>query len=291
MEIKPIDIDIEDDRHYTLIAFLVDQPLFLKGVQDIRIKFKFIIPFEIISEKNDHLKDHFIKLAGYNPKEFYKLQAESNPLKGFNFDTPSDIDDSLFSKYQKFENKVGNIQKAFYEELRILRMKFHYPRIFQYVVQSAVLENKISSFSSASAFADEIPYYPFQADGIMADRELVMGIELMPYATKKDVLSAFEDFKERIEKNSLDESTIYKKLKKDTVRNIRRDRMWYLRVKKDGNYLKLIKEWNERPDVHEYKQFHGGKQRCDMCYIDDDNYAHHAVSEYRNLLKQFAPEV
>lgn len=61
MEMKQIQIDIDDNRAYTQLVFLVDIPDFLKDVEAIRSKYKITPPFDFTRATD--LESHFAKLS------------------------------------------------------------------------------------------------------------------------------------------------------------------------------------------------------------------------------------
>ncbi len=61
MKMKQIQIDLDDNRAYTQLAFLVDIPTFLADVEKIRSKYKITPPFDFIKAKDDEAD--FAKLS------------------------------------------------------------------------------------------------------------------------------------------------------------------------------------------------------------------------------------
>ncbi len=166
-----------------------------------------------------------------------------------------------------------------------IRQKYKYPPYFDDIIVQVILFHKVHSTRQTKVvthLAKAITPRTSKPD--LSENHLEMSIHITPLSTKKEVLEAFEESK-KLRSEYMQQHPLLDKLDKRALNNIVRDRNWYLQVKKDGNYLELLKKWNERPNVHEYKMFHKGTQRCGMCYIEDDNYVHQAVFEYRKLIK------
>lgn len=197
-----------------------------------------------------------------------KLQAD-----GY-FETASD--DELSQLQQRAD---------IYKVAAMIRQKYKYPPYFDDIIVQAILFHKVRLIKQTKVVAHlaKTITTPFSKLDLF-ENYFEMAILITPLSTKEEVLEAFEESKQ-MRSDYKQHHPLLDKLNKRALNNIVRDRNWYLQAKKAGNYLGLLKKWNERPDVHEYKMFHKGTQRCDMCYIDDDNYVHHAVFEYRKLLK------
>lgn len=246
MNIKPVIINIDDNRLYAQVAFLVDRPDFLKDIQKIRQDCK-IDP---------------------------KMQNEDY------FKTASD--DELLQLKQRAD---------IYKVAANVRQKYNYPPYFDDIIVQTIMFHKVHSIRQTKVvthLAKAITTPTSKSD--LLDNHLEMTIHITPATTKEEVIEAFAVSK-KLRSKYEDQHPLTKILDKKTLRNLKRDRLWYWRVQKDRGYQKLINELNNRPDVHIYKEFHKSTQRCDMCYIDDDNYLHHVVFEYRKLLNDSLPEV
>lgn len=165
-------------------------------------------------------------------------------------------------------------------EVAKLRHKYQYPPYFDDVILQVILFNRVQVIKSTQVV---MHIAKDSHDQKMSEQSMEMAILLTPLSTKQEVIAAFDESK-KLRQEYENKHPLTKTLEKDTLTNVVRDRNWYWQVQKDGNYKKLLKKWNERPDVHEYDKFHNGSQRCNLCYINDDNYLHHAVHEYRKRL-------
>lgn len=166
-----------------------------------------------------------------------------------------------------------------------IRQKFKYPPYFDDFIVQTILFNRVHAIrqtKTVTHLAKTITTPLSKPD--LSENHLEMAIHITPLSTKKDVLKAFEETKQ-VSTEYEHTHQLSKVLDQDTLTNIERDRRWYWRVQKDNGYQKLINKLNNRPDTHISKDFHKNTQRCDLCYIDDDNYVHHAVSEYRKRLR------
>ncbi len=222
MNIKPIEIDIEDKRLYAQIAFLVDSPTFIdRNIQSIRKRFKIESTFE--ADDFNSWENHILTLAGYNLEEYWTMDKV-----GSNAKNPDDNEwkrkiQWLRSTQANFLKKAS-IQKDFMESIVKLRKLHNYPPLFDSVIQQAVLFHRVTHFKTAvgTVSYDTLPISSNSDEAVMA-------IIVTPFSTQEDILSAFNEAKklkhEYVFTNPLDE-----KLGKDTIPNIRRDREWYWQI-------------------------------------------------------------
>jgi len=240
------------------------------------------IDIEDIKDKRLYAQIAFLVDRSDFLKEIQSIRKE------YRIDPSLQRDDYLRTASDESLSALPKISARLLNRVAEIRHSFHCPPYSDDAIIQAILFHKIKSIKATQVIlhrkSNDSNIHTYSGS------HFEMAILLTPLSTKKEVIAAFEESK-KLRSMYKSNHRLALPFSKKTLNNFVRDRDWYWQVKEDGNYQSLIEDWNERPDVHEFKVFHKGSQRCDMCYIDDDNYVHTAVSEYRKNLTNHPPEV
>lgn len=286
MDIKPIEIDIDDNKAFAQVAFLVDRTDFLKDIQEIRSKFQLTSLFD---EDSEELQGHFIKLSGFTIKDFnekYEVLTLLNTFDTLLKDNKNEEADKLL----KTAKDARLAENKFEVALKVIRQKYGYPEMFDSVVKQAVLKNKVDDFSTAYATSFDRPGHDSDEDNpdLFVPHDTVMAIVVTPYSSIPDIKKAFKECKTYVREivELKTNAQIYKKVSQDTFTNIKRDRIWHWEQKNGKKYRELADKWNEKLNMHERADAHpeNKRVRCEFCLIDDPNYIGQAVAEYRQYI-------
>jgi hypothetical protein len=223
MYIEPIEIDIDDNKTYAQIAYLLDGTRIVKEILEIRRVFKVGKPLN--PDDLNAWKYHCLKLAGYNLEKYEamkKIHAGDPKL--------SDDDWEKIRQWTKDnENKFleySKIQQRFWGSVADIRRSHHYPHVFDHVIGQVILYNRVLDFKTAYARLT----HGSENDLLTAKNDdIVHSIILTPYSTTEDVLTAYEQIKsEELKKEAeLTDRPFSPKLDADTRNKIKNFRKWY----------------------------------------------------------------
>lgn len=291
----PIEIDIEDNRAYTQIAFLVDRLDFLEDLKVLRDRFKIIVPFNFANV--DSFQDHFAEVLGFDPKSIRDLQIQERFVTKSLVDLDDDNFDKKILQYRQANEavnkqlrakgkKVSQLETDFDNSVKEVRRKYRYPPMFDVVVKNSVLYGKVSGFETAKADFLELPSSTLEPISSLTPRDPYMVIEVTPYSTEKDIKQAFKrcctDIRDIVERHY----PVYQSISADTLTNIKRDRDWYWAKYNHKSYEDISNKWNEscpNPDLEPHHK------KCKHC-IFDNNKIEKAVSRYRKKLNVVIPK-
>lgn len=219
----PFGIDLEDDRLFTQVAYLLDGTGIISEIYEIRNLFKISEPFKY----DDYVawENHLLKLAGINATEYWEMDKivpnnKGNNNKWNNKSKWLQTNQVSLTKYAELSNEYSNL-------ISRARRIYGYPKLFDQVVSQAVLFNKVGHFKSAiPRLTYEPNYAPVVPD--VNNEDAVLSIVVSPYSTMKDIQEAFEQcktgqLKEVYESKNPSET----KLNADTKSSIRQHREWY----------------------------------------------------------------
>lgn len=261
-ELNPVVIELENNRTYAQVAFLVDSPSFLNSIDRLRSKYQIKKPFNNYRSWLNHL----ISLSGFNLKEYQQMNSLTDQI--------NNPDDPKLSKkmswLEKNEHKflkLSQLQKSFQDEIVSIRNHHHYPSSFDKIIVDTIILNKVSNFQGVSS---EV-FWGNVVGGLTDDDSSKIGLFINPYSTKDELLKSFQQAKEKYNQEFEMVSPLNKKLGKDTLSNIVRDRTWHWKQLKGMTYNQIADEWNNAyPDD----------------YITDTNKLEHAVARYRKNLQR-----
>ncbi len=256
----PFEIELDDDRLFTQVAYLLDGTGIITEIYEIRDRFKIKEPFKYDDFKS--WNDHILELSGFDLKEYWKMEKIEPNKDG------SSSKWKIKSKWLQANEKTfftwANLKDQYDEAVSHARRIYGYPKLFNQVVSEAVLFNKVGYYKSAIArLTYEPEYAPVVPD--LHKEDTVLSIMVSPYSTMKDIQEAFEDcksgeLKEIYERKNPSEA----KLSTDTKSSIQQHRKWYwmnhpFNPNKIG-YKKIAKNSNQnletvKSGVKSYKQF------------------------------------
>lgn len=251
MDMKPVRIDIENKRVYAQVAFLVDSPLFLDLVQQLRAKFKIENTFE--TDNYDQWQKHLHELS-----EMATLDLVQSEII-----EPSNL--KIKEADQKRKYKL--ILDSFHKEIALIRETFQYPPHFDDLVMQATLFHRITDFKTV-----EVVMYQRTKEsrpGTQNEMDSTTAILVTPFSTKEDVLQAFDDAKkmrDQIERTN----PLNTVLDKDTLSNIVRDRAWYWDRVNKKKHGEILEDWNN--DTNNFP-------------VQEENDVVKAVSRYKKALR------
>lgn len=252
-----IEIEIEDNRLFAQVAFLVDSYSFLDLVSKVKKKFK----INSFIKDSDEWKNHFLNLAGFNLVEYKKMEKIN----------PEDNDWTKKSEWLKErENnftKHTMLQKEFFDSVTKIRRIHNYPSSFDNAIVQAILYNKVGEFKTTKALLTLGGMLPNLDKN---DQNLM--ISLSPTSTKKEVIEAFNEAKELREEYELT-NPLSKKLDKDTISTIKTVRDWHWTQLNGSTYEELVDNWNKN------------LEESSEDYIFDSNKVEQAVARYRRILQ------
>ena len=220
----PIEIDVDDNKIYAQIAYLLDTTEIITEIYEVREKFKIFKPFS--TGNYDKWHDHLLELAGYDIKKYKEMNKLAESIKTLN--------DKRWNKWHKWLKstehnliKWASLYGEFTNLVAKIRNLYHYPPIFDDVITQAILFNRILSFKSAFArlfYERGIPYKAFDQ---YRPNDPELHIIVTPYSTKKDVLEALEDCKGYLKDEAQLTHFFEPRLDADTRNRIKDFRKWY----------------------------------------------------------------
>lgn len=293
MKIEPVEILLEDNKAFAQVAFLLDNPLFLKDLKKLRDKYKIVKPLDF--SFYDFIC-HFIELRKGNAEKLLKENDFKLNLSGLQyiFEEPERLFEYLIEHQsekqlgQDLYEKAIDIEQQFIKDINDIRKKYLYPPMFNSCIFQAVLFNKVEIFRTAFATFINTPAYPFESNqNVELKREKVMAIIATPYSTKDDILDAFKQGLTDVRNTIEPTHPLNLLLKKDTISNIKRDREWYWRVKNNEKYGVILDEWNEKCPAKGKHPNTELLKKCKFCKFDTDIVGK-ALLQYRKML-QFTP--
>jgi len=297
MKTSRVEIEIDDNRAYTQVAFLVDIPAFLDDVEKIRNKYKLKTPFDF--GNIDSLRNHLAEILGYTVQDIKnsdKQKAQDSSLiSKINFSKKKKMEKGL-EKYRKFqdsknnrlekiENRVSKMEDKLTDEMEQIRRKYQFPAMFDTVVHQAVFYNKITGFKTATTWFFEWPPRSYEAKDTVAQRDHHMVIVVTPYSLERDVLEALRECRTKIRKHVERFSPVYHMIGKDTFTNIRRNRDWHWKQLNGEKYNLILDEWNNMCPYFKKNEQHPNGKKCKYCDLIEQNAIEQAVSRYRKNLQ------
>lgn len=232
----PIQIDIDDNKVYAQVAYLLDGTGIITEISEIRDIFKITKVFP--PGDYDSWYNHLLQLAGFELKTYWEMNSIS-PNK------PNDpqwkLKISWLVDNQANFTKHTNLFREFDNLIAKIRHLYHFPPIFDAVIVQAVLFNRIIGFKTAIAkLTQERPYNSVHD----TDRpeEMIMSIIVTPFSTKEDILEAFEDCKTYLRTEYELTSKFEPKLDSIDIRKVKDYRKWFWMYEKNKiGYRKLAK--------------------------------------------------
>lgn len=258
MAIVPVEIELDDLRAYTQVAFFIDSPSLLNDIAKIRKKFRIKAPLP----RENYLDDGTFITVGTGVEDFINGKNQG-------------------------DRKSVNLGKDFDSEITNTRKSYHYPEMFDDVLKQAVMFNKISKYKTAYATHYVTPQPAYRANvqewSDSPQQEGYMAIVVTPYSSQEDIMEAFKQCCEYERLYVEDYSPVYQKLDTDTISNIERDRGWYWERMKGTSYKEIHNNWNNMCPNFKNSTPHDGK--CQYCDLVDQNTIEKAVSRYKKHLK------
>lgn len=223
LKFTPFEIELEDDRLFTQVAYLLDGTGIITEIYEIRERFKIKESFKYDDFKS--WDNHILELSGFDIEEYWKMEKIEPNKDG------SSSKWKIKSKWLQANEKAfftwAKLRDQYSEVVSHARRIYRYPKLFDQVVSQAVLFNKVGYFKSAIArLTYEPEYAPVAPD--VGKEDTVLSIMVSPYSTMKDIQEAFENCKtgelrEIYESKNPSET----KLNADTKSSIRQHREWY----------------------------------------------------------------
>lgn len=221
---EPIQIELDDDRLYTQVAYLIDGTEVITEITETRHVFDISEPFK--AGDYDAWNNHVLALAGFNPIEYWEMDKILPEI-----DTN---EKSAWTKKQEWlrDNETRmlkrfDIMRKFDEKIASVRRIYHFPALFDQVIVQAVLFNKIFYFKTAyPRITHEPQYNPVKYPDTEIDA--VLSIVLSPYSKTDDILQAFKDCQSGSLKETYERYTPTEpKISNDTRSKIREYRKWF----------------------------------------------------------------
>lgn len=274
MKIEPIDIDIENNQIYAQVAFLIDHPETLKGVELVKSKFEISKPFT--SGDYKAWKDHLLGMSGFNLQEYYEMEIVKP-----NDDKWSEKSNWLGQNHQCFV-KWTELSAQFDIALAKIRKARRFPPVFDFALKQVVLFDKVSEFQTAKAGIEFTPAYNPYFDPSVAE-DAVISIKVSPLTTEKDLVSVFNEAKENLRKE-YEFITPLRELPTKELRAIKRNRFVYW--KRTGSpitpFEDILDEWNDKCPAK--GDHNNDADNCPFCGISDKNVLEQGFSEYKERL-------
>lgn len=221
MRFEPIEINIDDNRLFCIVAFLIDRSDFLEQASKLRKRFRVKSPLSDKGIETMYWKEDDLNVEKLSKKYGIKSKRE----KGL----------SHLYTYTKYDRAVDG-----------LRRKFHKGRYFSKAITNAVLKNKIT--------ADDIgisAYVPSMEETyIIKLEDHERAIIINPDTKLDDIIKEFKSilFTKVIPRQGPFGSIKYdyQEIAKlpDTISNIKRDRIWYWQKLQGLSYQKI---WDQTP--------------------------------------------
>ncbi len=248
---KPVQVEIKNKRVYAQVAFLVDSPLFLDLIHQLRTKFKLKNTLE--TDDYDQWQKHLHELSEMTTLDLVHAEI---------------IDSSnLQVKEADQKRKYKLIADSFHKEIALIRETFQYPPHFDDLVMRAALFHRITDFKTV-----EVVMYQRTKEsrpGTLNEMDSTTAILVTPFSTKEDVLQAFDEAKKL--RNQIEKSNpLNTVLDKDTLSNIVRDRAWYWDRVNKKKHGKILEDWNK--DTNNFP-------------VQEENDVVKAVSRYKKALR------
>lgn len=275
MKYTPVKIDVENSKIYAQIAFLIDSPVFIDQISDIRFKYGIKKPFKDIGS----WVNHNVQKVGFNLDEFDAMQNMT--LKNRDVHTKSEIRLKWFETNKSRLIKLLSVYKSFNSDLAKIRKYCHYPATFDAIISQVILFNRIRHFSTATSDI----FWGGKVPNVEDLDTPTIGIFVSPFSDKKDVLKEFDTAKKRYKEEYDMVTPIDPKLDTDTLTNIVRNRTWHWEQLNGRTYGQINDEWNRKcPNSGLEGLEHDNV--CKHC-IMDTNTIEQAVARYRRNLQKW----
>jgi len=249
MIMKPVNILLEENKSFAQVAFLVDNPLVLADIYELRKQYYLDSPLKFGLYP---LIFHFISLCGENPAKFFNNKAIEPTSEGFRhlIEEPERLiqylaehQDGILLGNDLFKIVLAREEK-FITDITKIRRKYLYPSMFDSVIIQAVLFHEVKFFKTAYATYINKPAYSFEASEDFGEaRDKILAIIATPYSTKKDILEAFKEGLARIRDVTESTHPLNSAVEKDTFNNIKRTRNWHWQQKSGRKYKELAEEF------------------------------------------------
>lgn len=267
---KPVEIDIKNATAYTQIAYLVDSPFFLWDIQAVRDQFH----IEKIFKYGDYQlwNNHLYQLADFDLDELKEINSKND-----------DQAKIAWKKTKEYEyEKLDELRGKFSQRIAVIRELYRYPRIFDDVIQQAVLFNKISEFKTA--YATILRSVKKSSPDNESKFDADLAIILTPNALQKDVLDAYQEAM-RLRPNYELYNPLYIELDSNPD-HTERDRLWFWAKYRDEKPSKdILDEWNKKCPRKQDHSTDKEVKNCEHCSVEDINIVDQAISRYKKKIQ------
>lgn len=221
---EPIQIELDDDRLYTQVAYLIDGTEVITEIIETRNAFDISQFFQ--AGDYDAWNNHVLILAGFNPVEYWKMDKISPEIEGDNRSSwekkavwLKEVEPKMLKRLEimrKFDEKIANIRRL-----------YRFPALFDQIIVQAILFNKISHFRTAyPRISYEPEYNPVKYPDNETDA--VLSIVVSPFSKIEDILQAFKDCQSGKLRVAYDRyAPTEPKINSDTRNKIREYRQWF----------------------------------------------------------------
>lgn len=242
MTINPIEIQIESDRKFTLIAFLVDRDDFLKDIADIRSKLKILkIPYHFPDAPYDEAQN---VIQGFR-KNLVTISQAREILQEIYSDKGiflSDLDRTLASAFVYTEG---------------LARKYNKSRLYIPVILASILVGRVQEYDFLSTYRLDIDIETLnQLKESLNDAEEITAIAVNRESAISEVEEVFNSLQkyhfgtQKIEDNDplakFFKDSLPKDRLQDTISNIKRDREWYWKHKTGLSHQKIWEQTDKK---------------------------------------------
>lgn len=251
MSIKPIDIQIEDNKKFGLVAFLVDRKDFLEGIEYIRNRLGIKIPYVLPDFPFEEAK--------------YIVKAYKNGLFTIN-EAKSALDDFCLQKKIHL-SKLDKILNMASIQAEGLLKTYKKNRLYFPIMLASILVGNIhwADFSSTYMLELDPQNDPAEIIKILCSDHKKTAIVVTPESTPQEVRETFNHLRkyyfgtQKVKKDDAlaqyYEEIIPKNKLPDTFTNIKKTRELYWRNKNGESYLEIaLKETKAETVFNEAKR-------------------------------------
>lgn len=233
----PIKIQIEDDRRFADVAFLLDRDDFLKDV--VKIRKSSGLAVQIYDSSKQWTDDRWNTPLEARLKHSEATQDLENQLQDMNymFDLPIEGKIAVLDAYRKADRMLP--ENAFTQDIKAIRKKYKKAPNFDRIIAQAVLYGEVRDEDYITC---ELEIDRPEVDIVDYDKEARVVVVLYPFVKSDDIEKIVREKAEKVLNEYQDQWLGGTLVNHDTRGNIKRDRKWYWMSKAGTGYGKISQQ-------------------------------------------------